>query len=402
MSETNNEQPQRDLFPAAGSAQNPEDDIRAHFNHNPDAATPAYLRKRTRWPLYRARILRLLIFASTVAIFLQFSELGHYWVHLRPRHGTTAVRRLPSQDKVIRYTALTDESEMVLVPAGSVRLGTSPEQAAELAKFYGKKRTGYLEREPSRQVSVESFLLDRYEVTNARYKRFLDWLEHGGNHSYCHPDEPRGFSHVPYLNAHWAQPYCWYGKKPPANKLNHPVVLVCWFDAYAYASWAGLRLPTEAEWERAARGDDGRTFPWGNAWAADRANSAETVARKPLTTWREWKTWTRQWSSSRATERNEETLTPAGKFPLGASPFGALDMAGNAGEWVADEYHSGLAGRDAAPYFGHVTNTAQMVIRGGAWSNFSMDLRAARRHAHRLLGRQANIGFRCARDASGI
>jgi sulfatase modifying factor 1 len=386
-----------------GKLVNPEDVIRRFVDVRANSAIPAYLRKPTLWQRYRAAVLRLLILVTTAAILNQYSsDLHHFWQHLRPVRRLCEIKPLSTGGPLKLFRASTDDAEMVLVPAGDVQLGTAPEQAAELAKVYGLKRAGLLEREKPRRDQVGAFLLDRFEVTNARYQRFLQWLQHGGDHSLCHPDEPPRFSHVPFVDAGWARPYCWNGSTPPANKAQYPVVLVCCFDAYAYANWAGLRLPTELEWERAARGEDGRTFPWGNAWATEHANSAESIAGRPLASWREWKRWTQQWSQGRAAERNEETLAPIGKWSAGASPFGALDMAGNAWEWVADDYEPGQPIRDAARSFGHLSTTTQMVIRGGAWSNFNMDLRCARRHAQTIFARESFVGFRCARDTRGI
>jgi sulfatase modifying factor 1 len=386
-----------------GDGGNRDDVIRLYVNVGPDTSIPRYLRKPSRWQRHRATILRILILATAFGIYQQFSpELHHFWAHMSPQRRTANLRALAPQGPAKPYSAGIDGAEMVLVPAGIVQLGTRPEEVVKLTGIYGAKRSALLAREIPQQVQVPAFLIDRYEVTNTRYKRFLDWLDHGGTHAFCHPDEPPNFSHVPFVNAAWARPYCWQGTTPPANKASHPVVLVCWFDAYAYARWAGLRLPTEIEWERAARGEDGRAFPWGNAWGPDHANSAENIAGRALLTWREWRTWTQAWSQGRAADRNEETLTPVGKFPTGASPFGALDMAGNAWEWVLDDYRPGKPVRDSQAFYDHLHRDVRMVIKGGAWSNFSQDLRSARRHAQPALARQAYIGFRCARNASGI
>ncbi|HPP53845.1 MAG TPA: formylglycine-generating enzyme family protein, partial [Thermoguttaceae bacterium] len=131
--------------------------------------------------------------------------------------------------------------QMVLIPAGEFLMGTSPEETESLAKQYGVHPTHFLTESPQRKVDVEAFAMDRFPVTNAQYKRFVDATGH-------------------------RPPLYWEGRNFPDGMADHPVVWVNWHDADAYARWVGLRLPTEAEWEKAARGTDGRQYPWGNQW----------------------------------------------------------------------------------------------------------------------------------------
>ena len=139
-------------------------------------------------------------------------------------------------------------------------------------------------------------------------------------------------------------------------KDDHPIVNVTWADAQAYCGWAGVRLPKESEWEKAAHGEDGRTFPWGNTFDN-----------------------TKLWCS--VSEKRDSTA-PVGSFPAGASPCGALDMAGNVWQWCEDRYD---------------TEHDWRVVRGGSWSSTNpVDFRAASRLRDDPVYRGSDLGFRCA------
>lgn len=241
-----------------------------------------------------------------------------------------------------------DGSTMFLVPGGHVEMG---------------------EPENTVRVRLKPFYIDRLEVTNGQYDAFLDDVEANGDEAWRHPDQPADKSHVPATRNKGPQFAVF-------NRPDHPVVGIDWFDAYAYAKWAGKRLPTEAEWERAARGTDGRLYPWGDAPPKEdfryRANYFE---------------------ASLAADGHRFTA-PVGAFPEGASPEGCLNLAGNVAEWCADWY-APLSEPAAAKTGTH------RVVKGGAWNLPAADLRAFNRMAMEPADRLTNVGFRCARDARG-
>ncbi len=188
---------------------------------------------------------------------------------------------------------------------------------------------------------LPGYRIGKYPVTNAQYVRFLE----------THPELP-----APFVDADWAHPYNWdpESRRPPEGRGNQPVVLVTLREAQSYCEWVGGRLPTEEEWERAARGDDGRTFPWGEVANPAYANSRESGLGG---------------------------LTPVGLYLEGASPYGLLDMAGNVWEWTSSDF-----------------DAQTKVIRGGAW-NFSLEsARTWVRECSRPDNRSYGIGFRVAFD----
>jgi len=227
-------------------------------------------------------------------------------------------RQVPSALLEQAMTALAEamEAMLITIPAGEFLMGD------------GK-----------RQVYVEAFQIDKYPVTNAQYKRFLD----------ANPDHP-----VPFVDTDWAGPYNWDGaaRSFPPDKAGHPVVLESWHDAVAYARWAGKRLPTEEEWEKAARGTDGREYPWGDREPTpDLCNFGGNVGG----------------------------TTPVGRYsPQGDSPYGCVDMAGNVWEWTASDY-----------------SKDSKVLRGGSWLLDWNSVRAFYRD-HDTPGRRSYfVGFRC-------
>jgi serine/threonine-protein kinase len=239
-----------------------------------------------------------------------------------------------------------DGMAMVFVPAGDFIMGS----------LLG---IGSDEEAPQHRVTLGGYWIDEAEVTNAQYRAFVDATGYPAP-ALCKPDD------LTYTDP---------------EKTDHPVVCVSWDDAQAYCAWAGGRLPTEAEWEKAARGLDQRNYPWGNRFDGSRANYCDVQCEL-------------DYKDSQADDGYARTA-PVGSYPAGASPFGALDMAGNVWEWVGDWYSFSYYGRSPeinpqGPGIGE-----ERVLRGGAWSAFSENLRSAYRAWLAPGQGDRAIGFRC-------
>ena len=265
--------------------------------------------------------------------------------------------------------------DMVLVPAGEFTMGASADQG------------GLPDEQPMRLVYLGAFWIDRYEVTNAAYLQFVEAT------NYQAPANAAGRLTL------------WEQNRPLPGIEQHPVVNVSWLDAVAFCRWANKRLPTEAEWEKAARGTDGRTYPWGSEWSTDKGNSASYWAGKTVefadsTEWEAF--WLKGLGAelSKARGLRGEILTIAvGSFPAGASPYGALDMAGNAAEWVQDwynpnDYRTAALTNPQGPERGAIKG-----MRGGSWLKPAISLRTTDRDWGTMDSRPSGTGFRCARDA---
>lgn len=250
------------------------------------------------------------------------------------------------------------EPSMIFIDAGEFIMGTSSEQANLIVKTLGNWQLSWFDREtPQRTVRLDEYWIDKHPVTNADYKVFVDATGHA----------------VPCRSAPLARPYNWdrSTRSYPAPKANHPVVLVDWHDACAYAKWAGKRLPTEAEWEKAARGTDGRIWPWGNQWDPTFCNNGMGLSRG---------------------------TTPVTAFEERTSPYGVVDMSGNVWEWTGDgfdmEYHRNSSRSNPR---GSGTNK---VIRGGCFYDETPELyRCAVRDGVGPNVWEMYRGFRCAKDA---
>ena len=225
-----------------------------------------------------------------------------------------------------------DGAPMVLVPAGEFTMG-GPDVADE---------------QPLHQVHLDAFYMDRFEVTAAHYAKFMAAAKH---------PPPR----------HWDE-------MNPARDGQRPIVGVSWQSAEAYCRWAGKRLPTEAEWEKAARGTDARLYPWGK----DEPTSEHGNFGK------RWKGY--------------ETVDPVGSHPHGKSPYGIDDLAGNVWEWVADWYHHAYYRSSPTRNPPGPAEGEQKVFRGGGWNHEALLARSSLRNHDEPDTQINSIGFRCAMD----
>lgn len=252
-------------------------------------------------------------------------------------HNTPAPGRTPQSTSYLPHAPKhggelrnpKDGSVLIEIPGGSFTMGSNDEQPDE---------------KPSHAVTLAPYAIGKYDVTNAQFRRFVEETVYDAGTA-------------------WKE----YAEKWGSDS---PVVCVSWYDANAYCRWAGLRLPTEAEWEYAARGSDSRKYPWGNEWDASRAVCGEN-------------------SGNRA--------QPVGSRPNGASPFGCLDMAGNVEQWCSSKYrpypYNAGDGREEPG------GSENRVMRGGYWMDPGYFCRCSRRYAVLPpVGRYNSFGFRCAKS----
>ncbi|MEK7763898.1 MAG: formylglycine-generating enzyme family protein [Nitrospirota bacterium] len=235
-----------------------------------------------------------------------------------------------------------------LIPRVEVPSREAPFKMVKVPKgpfLYGEDRI--------RATIDQAYWIDKYPVTNEKYRAFI--LADGyGNQAHWSVE---GWKWKTVLNI--AVPEYWNDTE--WNKADHPVVGVSYYEAEAYAKWVGKRLPTEREWEKAARGngEDGREYPWGDQFDKEKCNS--TVAGLKHT-------------------------TPVTQYPNGVSPYGCYDMAGNVWEWCADRYDA--EAEDSC------------VLRGGSWSHSPEVLRVSKRHRGAAVDRSNDFGFRLVQDIS--
>jgi sulfatase modifying factor 1 len=270
------------------------------------------------------------------------------------------------------------QMELCLVPAGEFLMGISLEEAHAWHRACGGLLEVYADATPRRTVTLPAYYIGRTVVTNAQYAQFVRATGHA----------------VPFVDARWAEPYNWDQERqvPPRGKEDHPVTLISWEDAMAYCEWAGLRLPTEAEWEKAARGTDERHYPWGDVWDSQRCNSAERIAGRALLSYDAWRQWWNDLMELDPVERNRDTTTSVGTYsPAGDSPYGCADMAGNVWEWCADWYQGYPETTCYRSRFGET----QRVLRGGAWFSQRYAVRTAWRSGDDPARRVDSRGFRC-------
>ena len=240
-----------------------------------------------------------------------------------------------------------DGAPLVLIPAGSYPMGVPVGD-----------RDGGRDEYPRHVIDIAAFYIDKYEVTNGRYLEFVKATDHRV------PQNPKN----PTRNL-------WEGVSIPESLADRPVVNVDWADASAYCTWAGRRLPTEAEWEKAAKGNHDWRFPWGNV----------EPTNKHLNFNQKW--------------IGERTLMPVGSYESGKSPYGVYDMAGNVWEWVNDWYDAKYYEKSPAKNPPGPASGTKKVIRGAGWQNETPTVRIFTRVDSDPTIRNESTGFRCAMDA---
>jgi formylglycine-generating enzyme required for sulfatase activity len=267
---------------------------------------------------------------------------------------TLTKRSTPLEAPAVASARRPFEPEVVSVPAGPFWMGTSDAHIAALRERHAwAEAFDFGPEQPQHQLTLPAFEIGRYPVTNAEYAAFVEATGH-------------------------AAPRHWRGGAFPDEMADHPVVYVSWHDAQAYVAWlrerteVPYRLPTEAEWEKAARGPEARLWPWGDTWAADRCTMGEAA----------------------------HGTTPVGQHsPAGDSPCGAADMAGNVWEWCNSRYEPYPYRPDDGRENLDVEEVR--VLRGGCWRNDNpATVRCACRDWIIPYGRNDGRGFRVARGSS--
>ena len=270
--------------------------------------------------------------------------------HFRMIQGTLQEVEIPNRVPSPPYT------DMVLIPAGEFQIGSNHGEAHDHEKS-------------AHTVYIDAFYIDKYEVTNAQYKIFVD----------ANPEWRKGDISSKYHDGNYLKG--WNGNNYPIGKDNHPVGNVSWYGAMAYAKWAGKRLPTEAEWEKAARGGlVGQKYPWGNSIDSNKANYS----------------------------RNVGDTTPIGSYP--PNGYGLYDMTGNVWEWCLDAHdrdfystlprHNPIVGADSiTDIISEFLNLdSWRVLRGGSWIRFARDVKVSDVDYGPPNFSNDDFGFRCVKD----
>jgi serine/threonine-protein kinase len=247
----------------------------------------------------------------------------------------------------------TDSMEMVFVPGGTLQMGSTEDQVQialslcqEYPDAYGKCASeGFQDETPQHSHTVDDFWIDRTEVTNAQYKVCVE-------EGICNPSR---------LDTNQAY-----------NDGSYPVAGIPWEDAVVYCQWAGGRLPTEIEWEYAARGSEGSIFPWGDNFECGRGSFGEDCT---------------------PCDDGFKAPSPVGTFPEGVSWCGAMDMAGNVWEWTLTDFVEYPVGDD--PFTGEDSSGGKKVLRGGSWGYCPAFVRSAFRYPVPPTADYLGVGFRC-------
>jgi formylglycine-generating enzyme required for sulfatase activity len=271
-------------------------------------------------------------------------------------------------------TRPADDAVMVYVPGGGFEMGSTNDQISysvqlcehDDARIFGEDAvcfsTEFADERPAHGVILDSFWIDRTEVTNRQYKRCVEA-------GICTPPAKNGsYTRATYYDN--------------SAYDDYPVIWVGWEQATDYCNWVGARLPTEAEWEYAARGPESRIFPWGDTFDGTRLNYCDANCELGV--------------ADVTTDDGYPDTAPVGSYPSGMSWCGALDLAGNVREWVSDWYGDYQGGRQMNP--GGPTSGQLLVSRGGSWFDLPYNVRSVKRGQNTPDFSAYKLGIRCVKD----
>lgn len=300
--------------------------------------------------------------------------------------GTPLMTPTATPPEGINPILAANRTETVLISGGDYQMGTNLNEVAAAVSecinvYKGACDPSFAEDSfPPHRVIVDSFQMEKTEVTLGQYVAFLNTLGPGSHRNGC-AGQPCAATRTESESSNIIFDGELYST--PDMLVNLPATHVTWYGAKAYCEAIGRRLPTEAEWERAARGSDSRVYPWGNQWSPELANTNRR---------------------DNSGQRTSSGPVPVGSFPGGASPYGVLDMAGNVAEWVSDWYQANYYSQPEASGLnpqGPVSGTTK-VVRGGSWDTVPFFARTPHRQEYDPLTQALFIGFRCVSDETPI
>jgi len=328
---------------------------------------------------------------SRIALTAALAAVGLVWgVALQAADAAKA----PQKPAAKAPAKKGDGAEMVRIPEGDYVIGSNKVEQGGLGREFGNTKAWYLDEHPEHKVHLRAFMMDKYEVTNARYREYVklgynppeNWLDSG----YIVSLKPEKLEKLDVETIRklavsrfkldmdtrtMSKDELLLAIKQRWDAMGPlPVAFVTWFDAEQYCKWAGKRLPTEAEWEAVARGGKGNEFPWGNVFAAKKSNTGEE----------DW----------------EYGVAPVGSYQSDKSEFGVYDLAGNVSEWVADWYKPYPGSDYKSENFGEQFKVFRGAGWGGSSGHYALELFQRTGYRANLPPDAANadLGFRCAMD----